>query len=288
MVELLGDAVRDVVVVAAREARAAAHASIGVEHLLIGVLRVQHELAAQALYSYGLEPDRVRAGLVELAGGGEQQTAGGTIVFDKRSRGVLVRALATARAAGRDRIGTDDLLLALDRGEKRGVVSSRGGFRAPSANARDDALDVMLRRGDVEKSAQPLTIESWDALWARWLELCRREDTVAEDEADVVSAAAELRRDVEARMRPYGLDIDPWSCIRQDVCQAICQAIMSAMRDNGGPEGGVREPRRPTPNTGAGAAGLSYPDLRDERAEAKRPPVRWSFGDRASAQDVAE
>jgi ATP-dependent Clp protease ATP-binding subunit ClpC len=69
MFERFTERARQVIVLAQEEARTLKHGAIGTEHILLGLLRENDGLAAQALQSIGLWLDRARAAVVAGEGG---------------------------------------------------------------------------------------------------------------------------------------------------------------------------------------------------------------------------
>ena len=231
MSELMSPAVRDVVVVATREARLAGHGLIGVEHLLVGVLRVERALAAQALDARGITADRACARLVELADAREQQTSASPGIFDETSRTVLLRALRAARALGCDQIEIEHLLLALHHDDsRRTVVGGWPGSAESSTGVRAEVLDMMFERGRVQADARNATGENCDVDAARPLQLRVEADTVVDDDADVATnPAARIRQAVLqatscSRRREIDLATDSASGIRRGICRALMYA----------------------------------------------------------------
>jgi ATP-dependent Clp protease ATP-binding subunit ClpC len=111
---------RQVVVLAQEEARALGHNSIGTEHLLLGLLRVEEGLAGRVLDSLGVTAEEVRVQVAGIAGRGDEVTAG-QIPFTPRAKKVLELALREALSLGHNWIDTEHVLLGLVR-ENGGVA----------------------------------------------------------------------------------------------------------------------------------------------------------------------
>jgi ATP-dependent Clp protease ATP-binding subunit ClpC len=73
---------------AEREARALGHAHVATEHVLLGLLRVEESVAAQALRALGVTHRKARRRIVRLVDVGPQRVAG-PIQFTPRVREVL-------------------------------------------------------------------------------------------------------------------------------------------------------------------------------------------------------
>ncbi len=61
-----GDEARQILVLAQQEARALHHNYVGTEHILLGLLAVPDGIAARALTSLGVSPERVRSRLLQI------------------------------------------------------------------------------------------------------------------------------------------------------------------------------------------------------------------------------
>ncbi|MFL6103199.1 MAG: Clp protease N-terminal domain-containing protein, partial [Actinomycetes bacterium] len=116
MFERFTDRARNVVRAAQDEARRLGHASIGTEHLLLGLLAEPEGIAARALAALGLSLDGLRAEVERTAGRGEG-APGGHIPFQPRSKKVLELSLREALSLGHNYIGTEHILLGLVREE---------------------------------------------------------------------------------------------------------------------------------------------------------------------------
>ena len=116
MFERFTERARQVVVLAQDEARALKHNYIGTEHILLGLLRENDGLAAQALQSIGLWLDRARAAVV--AGEGGSEAIDGQIPFTPDAKRLLERSLREAVRMSHNYIGTEHLLLGLLRLEE--------------------------------------------------------------------------------------------------------------------------------------------------------------------------
>jgi len=112
---------RNVVVQAQQEARTLRHNRIGTEHVLLGVLAVPTGVGALALRQLGIDTDMVRADIVELVGMGEDEPSG-HVPFTPRAKKVLELSLREALQLNHNYIGTEHILLALER-EGNGVAA---------------------------------------------------------------------------------------------------------------------------------------------------------------------
>nr|MBA3952639.1 AAA family ATPase [Rubrobacter sp.] len=121
MFERFTERARKVVVLAQDEARHFNHNYIGTEHLLLGLLREDEGVAAQALSSLNVTLDVVREQVESIVGYGEEGT-GAQAPFTPRSKKVLELALREALQLGHNYIGTEHILLGLVR-ESEGVAA---------------------------------------------------------------------------------------------------------------------------------------------------------------------
>jgi len=145
---------RKVIELAVEEAHRLGHSSIGTEHLLLGLVREGEGIAADVLKSMGLELEQVRQATLRVVGHGRSliglaarymrgeiepearvsrvQDADDLVpepageedrgnFFTTRARRVLLYARMEARRYGRERVGTEHLLLALIR-EQNGIA----------------------------------------------------------------------------------------------------------------------------------------------------------------------
>ncbi|SNT65833.1 ATP-dependent Clp protease ATP-binding subunit ClpC [Asanoa hainanensis] len=144
MFERFTDRSRRVVILAQEEARVLNHASIGTEHLLLGILKEGENVGARALDALGLSLVTARQQVEEVVGLGGQ-AAGGHIPFTPRARRVLELALREALQLGHAHIGPEHLLL--------GLVRDGGGVGAQVLE-RFDADAAAVRRQVIEALAQ--------------------------------------------------------------------------------------------------------------------------------------
>lgn len=96
------------------------HKHVDPAHLLVGLLREEEGVAAQALSASGVTLEAARERLEAILGHGEEDVSGGT--FTVRSKKVLDLALGATRRLGDDRVDTHHLLLALA-SEPRGAAA---------------------------------------------------------------------------------------------------------------------------------------------------------------------
>ena len=151
MFERFTERARKVVVLAQDEARHFNHNYIGTEHLLLGLLREDEGVAAQALYSLNVNLDEVREQVESIVGYGEEGM-GAQAPFTPRSKKVLELGLREAMQLGHNHIGTEHLLLGLVR-EGEGVAARvLSNLDVDPDNVRSE----VLRRIGEEPDSDPL------------------------------------------------------------------------------------------------------------------------------------
>ena len=142
MFERFTDRARQVVVLAADEARALGHDYIGTEHFLLGLLIEKEGLAARALRALGMTVDEVRARVVGVVGRGESVTLG-QIPFTAQAVETFNLATANADAMRHGMVGTEHLLLGLvDTGDEN-LEEIVSGLGAGTAEIRARLLAMM-------------------------------------------------------------------------------------------------------------------------------------------------
>ncbi len=121
MFERFTERARKVVVLAQEEARRFNHNYICTEHILLGLVREDEGVAAQALRSLGFEIEGMRGRVEGIVGYGEEEP-GSQAPFTPRSKKVLELAREESLRLGHNYIGTEHLLLGLA-GESGGVAA---------------------------------------------------------------------------------------------------------------------------------------------------------------------
>jgi ATP-dependent Clp protease ATP-binding subunit ClpC len=137
---------RQAVVNAQAEARSLGHGSIGDEHLLLGLLVVEHGAAARALGGLGLTAQRARDEVASIAGRGSQ-TSHGQIPFNPRLRRTLDMGMREAMSLGHDAVGTEHLALAL-LADRDGIAGRVLQTVADPGVVRDAILEAMAVPSD--------------------------------------------------------------------------------------------------------------------------------------------
>jgi ATP-dependent Clp protease ATP-binding subunit ClpC len=126
---------------AARELR---HASIGPEHLLLGLLAVSQGIAAKSLTSMGVTREAVVAELER----GEVEPARGRrrhVPFTPRAKQVLEGALAEALQLAHNYIGTEHILLGLFREPDAKAVTILDRLGVSRARVQADVMERLKK-----------------------------------------------------------------------------------------------------------------------------------------------
>ncbi|BFU44637.1 Clp protease N-terminal domain-containing protein [Krasilnikovia sp. MM14-A1004] len=125
---------RNAVVAATNAARAAGHAEITPDHLLLGLLDEPDSLGARALTAQGVTAEAARAAATAAlppAGGDGPEL----VPFDAASRKVLELTFREALRLGHDGVGTGHILLALLENEPDGGTLGRLGVTKAAVEA---------------------------------------------------------------------------------------------------------------------------------------------------------
>ncbi|GAA0991188.1 hypothetical protein GCM10009555_078110 [Acrocarpospora macrocephala] len=163
MFERFTDRSRRVVVLAQEEARLLQHNYIGTEHILLGLVREDEGVAAQALRDCGIDLAGVREKVREVIGLGTSAPMG-HIPFTPRAKKVLELSLREALQFSHNYIGTEHILLGLIRegeGVAAQVLYEQG---AHLQRVRERILDI-LGQPPGERPDEPLS-QTFDPLSA--------------------------------------------------------------------------------------------------------------------------
>lgn len=112
---------REAIVLAQEEARRQRHDYIGTEHVLLGLLAESEGVAGRVLGAVGITLDAARQRSEEIIGGCGARAPSGHIPFTPRAKKVLELSLREAVNLGHNHIGTEHVLLAIER-EGEGVA----------------------------------------------------------------------------------------------------------------------------------------------------------------------
>jgi ATP-dependent Clp protease ATP-binding subunit ClpA len=107
------DRAKRVLALAQDEAIRFNHNYIGVEHLLLGLVREGEGVAARVLNSMGVDMSRVRNAVEAMLGRGDSTTSPSEITLSPRTKKVVELAIDESRKLGHGAVGTEHLLLGI-------------------------------------------------------------------------------------------------------------------------------------------------------------------------------
>ena len=128
MLAQLSEESKAVLHLAKHEAQRLQHNYIGTEHLLLGLLHLNHSVAAQSLQHFGIQLPKVREEVQIIIGRGDKIVLG-EIRFTPRAQKVIALAIDEAHTLGHNTAGSGHLLLGLiseGEGIAVGVIESLG------------------------------------------------------------------------------------------------------------------------------------------------------------------
>ena len=123
------DRAKRVLALAQDEAIRFNHNYIGVEHLLLGLVREGEGVAARVLDSLGIDLSKARSSVEVMIGRGKETTSPSEITLSPRTKKVIELAVDESRKLGHSHVGTEHLLLGIVReGESvgAGLLQSMG------------------------------------------------------------------------------------------------------------------------------------------------------------------
>ena len=121
MFEKFTDGARKVMVLAQEEARKLGQMYVGTEHLLLGLIREEDGIAAQALRKLDVTYEETLEQVKQVADKPDEPAPGGHIPYTPRAKRVLESALRETLSGGQSYIATEHLLLGILR-EGNGVA----------------------------------------------------------------------------------------------------------------------------------------------------------------------
>jgi ATP-dependent Clp protease ATP-binding subunit ClpA len=123
------DRAKRVLALAQDEAIRLNHNYIGVEHILLGLVREGEGVAARVLDSLGLELSKARTAVEFIVGRGDATTSPSEITLSPLTKRVIEFAIDDARKLGNSDVGTEHLLLGIVRegeGSASGMLQALG------------------------------------------------------------------------------------------------------------------------------------------------------------------
>jgi ATP-dependent Clp protease ATP-binding subunit ClpC len=143
--ERFTDRARRVVVLAQEEARVLNHASIGTEHLLLGIVHEGQGVAARTLESLDIRLSAVRRAVEREVPRGTSPTVG-SLQFTPRAKQALEDALRESLQLGHNYIGTEHVLLGLLRNDESMAAKVLNELGASFDRARAQVVAVLADR----------------------------------------------------------------------------------------------------------------------------------------------
>ena len=141
------DRAKRVLALAQDEAVRFNHNYIGVEHLLLGLVREGEGVAARVLDSLGVELSKARTAVEFIVGRGDSTTSPSEITLSPRTKKVIELGIDEARKLGHSHVGTEHLLLGLVREGQSvgaGVIESLG---VSLEQIRHRVIEVLGKQG---------------------------------------------------------------------------------------------------------------------------------------------
>ena len=144
MFERFTERARQVVVLAQEEARNYSHEYIGVEHILLGLLREEEGLAARILASLDVTIEKARLGVQARTTKVGAESPSGQIPFTPRARKALELSLREALSLGHNYIGTEHVLLGVVReGDSTAMEILKDDFKLDGERIRNEVIRML-------------------------------------------------------------------------------------------------------------------------------------------------
>ncbi|NOX96813.1 MAG: ATP-dependent Clp protease ATP-binding subunit, partial [Nitrospirae bacterium] len=190
---------RRVIVLARQEAGRLNNDYIGVEHLLLGLIKMGEGLAIDILRGLGIDLDSLRLEVEKIVKSGPSTLTVGEIPFTPRSKKVLELAVDEARNLGHNYVGTEHLLLGLIR-EREGVAARvLESMGVDIEKAREKTMEFLGGMSSLSKGLSPSKKSKTPALDAFGRDLT---ELAREDKLDpVIGREDEIERIIEILSR---------------------------------------------------------------------------------------
>jgi ATP-dependent Clp protease ATP-binding subunit ClpC len=146
MFERFTDRARRVVVLAQEEARMLNHDYLGTEHILLGLVREDGGVAAQALASLGITEEPARQQVEEVVGRGQTGPQRGHLPMTPLAKKVLQLSMREAIALGHAYIGTEHILLGLVREDDGATIRVLNGLGVDPNRVRQQVIRLVSAR----------------------------------------------------------------------------------------------------------------------------------------------
>lgn len=137
---------------ARKEAYALNHRYVGVEHILLGILKLHRGTAFEVLLQIGVKVDELRNAIVSEVGRGGDEPLRGNIPYTPRVKKAIALAGKEAKALGHTYLGSEHLLLGLLR-EKTGIAARMLGKFGVSYDDSRKRILAAVQRSQIETTA---------------------------------------------------------------------------------------------------------------------------------------
>jgi hypothetical protein len=205
---------REVLAIAADEARSFNHEYVGTEHVLLGLIAEQSGAASQVLRSLGVDVNRVRAEIEKVVSPGPTPVTMRELPRTPRTTQVIEYALDEAHSVGQKTVDVEHLLIALLREPEgvAGIVLSNLGvetdrMRAEALRTRIELMKIVERTVRPLSSSTPRKRKMREELFAHLTSIYEDELSRTGDSGAAFAAAArrfgepaELAREFEASL----------------------------------------------------------------------------------------
>ena len=146
MFERFTERARQVIVHGQAAARELQHGYIGTEHILLGLMGTEDDIASRALRSLGITEDAVRAEVVRAVGADDAGSS--RLPFTPQAKKTLELALREALDLGHNYIGGEHILLGLVRDADAGGSRILAGLGADAETVRHEVMGMLSGRVD--------------------------------------------------------------------------------------------------------------------------------------------
>jgi ATP-dependent Clp protease ATP-binding subunit ClpC len=149
------DRAKRVLALAQDEAIRFNHNYIGVEHLLLGLIREGEGVAAQVLNSLGVDLSTARKSVETIIGRGDTTAPPSSIVLSPRTKKVFELAIDEARKLGHGYVGTEHLLLGIVREGGSIAAAILQSLGVPLEKAREQVSAILGQNPHVGAAPSP-------------------------------------------------------------------------------------------------------------------------------------
>ena len=155
------DRAKRVLALAQDEAVRLNHNYIGVEHLLLGLIREGEGVAARVLDALGVDLAKARTSVEFIIGRGNDKTTPSEITLTPRVKKVIELAIDEAKRLGHSHVGTEHLLLGIVREGESVASGLLQSFGIALEKVRHQTIATLGQQG--RPTVRPITPEHVDA-----------------------------------------------------------------------------------------------------------------------------